>query len=126
MELLGGLHALGDNGHGEGPGKLDDKLQHAGVAALGKGVADKLHVQFQGVDGQGGEHIQGRIARAEVIHLHLKAQHTQGRDGLDDLVGVLGIGRLRDLQQQILRRQPVFPQKLREGFHKAGVEHVHP
>ena len=93
---------------------------------LGKGIADKLHVQLQGVDGQGGEHVQGRVTRAEIVHLHLETKLAQRLDRLDDLVGVLRIGRLRDFKQHILRRQIKLPQKRCECVDKAGVEHVHP
>ena len=55
--LLFRLHTLCDDRDTQVIGNIDDHLQHAGILLVFKSASDKLHVQLQGVDGQGGDHI---------------------------------------------------------------------
>ena len=126
IQLVLCLHTLRDHGHREVVRDLDDDLQHAGILALVKGVADKLHVELEGIDRQGRDHIQGRVPCPEIIHLDPEAQAPQAVDCVNDLLGILGIGGLCDLQKELSRRQAVFLQDLLEGLHEVGVIHIDP
>ena len=123
-KLLRRLHPLGDDRDGEIVRDVDDQLQHAGVLPLTEGVADKLSIQLQRVNGQGRDHIQGRITRAEIIHLDPKALVPERIYRFYDLVGVLRIGRFRDFQQEIALRKAVVADKGAERFDQMRIVHV--
>ena len=124
--LLGGLHALGDGGHLEGIGDVDHRVQHLGVLALLEGVVHELHIHLQGVHRQSGDHVQRRIAAAEVVDFDVEARLPQGVDGADDLGGILGIGGLGDLQQELVGAQVKFPDQSLHVVHQVVVEYIHP
>ena len=109
------MHVLGD---------VDHQLQHAQVPLVLQNVPDKLHVQLQGVDGQGGEHVQGGVAGAEIIHLHPEAEAPEVGHGADDLVGILRVGGLRDLQEVVRGVQAVVQHQGPEFAHQVGVVEV--
>ena len=124
--LLGGLHALGDGGHLQGVGDVDHRIQHLGVLALLEGVAHELHVQLQRVHGQRGDHVQGGIAAAEVVHLDVEARVPKALHRLDDLGGILGVGGLGDLQQELVRRQIELLHQSAHVVHQVVIEDIHP
>ena len=55
-------------------GDVDDDFQHAGIAARFEGIADKVDIQLHRIDRHRGDHMQGRIAGTEVIHLDLETE----------------------------------------------------
>ena len=54
----------------------------------------------------------------------MKSLRPESRDHTDDLLGILRIGRLRDLQMELLRAQAVFREKALQQPQKATVEKV--
>ena len=74
--------------------------------------------------GQGGDHVQRGIARAEVVHFDLESQLSEPADRLDDLPGVLGVGRLGDLEPEIAGSEPVFLKNREQGRNEVGIVHV--
>ena len=80
MKLIFCLNAFGDNRNRQKLCQVDDELQHMRIAARLEGIADKLHVEFHGVDRQSGQHIQRGITRSEIIHLNAETQPPQAHN----------------------------------------------
>ena len=124
--LLFGFHALGDGGHAQVLGNVQDQFQHPDILVLAESVAHEHHVQLQRVDGQMGDHAQRRIPRAEIVHLDLEAVAAQVFHPLHDEVRVVGVGGFRDFQQEFIRRQMMLFQQRQKMIRQFAVEHVHP
>ena len=98
LHLLFGLHAFGNNRNPEILRDVDDQRHQQNVFLVMLNIPDKCPVHLQNVDRHGGEHIQGRITGAEIVHLYRIPLLTQALHNPDHLARVLGIGSLRHLQ----------------------------
>ena len=85
---------------------------------------DKLHIQLQGINRQRGDHIQRRVARAEVIHFNMEAQCPKLLCRVYDLLGILRIGGLRNFQHQVGRCKSVFRKDRFQGSDQVRIIQV--
>ena len=107
---------------------VDNQFDHAHVAGLSKGAPHKAHIQLQGVDWQVRQHPQRGIACAEVIHLDAEA-HAHAAQFLgsgDDLLGIAGIGRFRDLEGEVVGAKAIFRQDVPEHILQVRRQHIDP
>lgn len=86
--------------------------------------SDKLHIQLQSIYRQRGQHIQRRISAAEIVHFDPEAAHAKFIHCFDDLIGIIGIGRFRDLQQKFSMIQAVLCSNVLQDICKMGIEHI--
>ena len=125
--LFGGLHPLGHHPQPHQPRHPDNGFQDA--RALARALLahlQKLHVDLEDVHIHVLEHVQGGVARAEVVHQHGEARLPQSGHRLGDDVKLLGVGALGDLDGDEVGVQPVaLDELLKAGRHVHGVE-VHP
>ena len=89
-------------------GHADDGIQNISAASRRPFLREKFQIDFEDVDGEILEHIEGGVAAAEIVHENLKAYVLQFFRHGDDLLGIFGVSAFRKLQFQKGRRQAVF------------------
>jgi len=98
VRLLGVLDALGDDGQAERFRHADRRLQNADALPLVVVVyAQEVHVELHDVHAHAVQHVERRVAAAEVVDEHGEALFAQALRRLVDLVGVVDVGRFSDL-----------------------------
>src|SRR3569832_2068069 len=85
IQLLAGLHALGDDVELQGLGHRDDRLDDGGVVGVGGHVADEGAVDLQGVDGQAYQITLRGIPGPEIVVGELHARNADFLLGLQQL-----------------------------------------
>ena len=119
------LDTFRDDGNVEIVGDIDDDLKHAGVVAFAERVLDKVHIKLEGVNRECGEHVEGGVAVAKIIHFDTKAAFAEIVDGGDDLIGVLGVCGFGDFEGKFMRIKAVFHENIADGVYKMGIVHIH-
>ena len=89
-------------------GNLQDGIHQMPVPVVIFDTPDQLHIHLENIHRQGREHVQGRIAGSEIIHLQTESPFTQLSQYIHNIRGILHIGRLCDFQVKIIRRQAGF------------------
>ena len=126
LQLLPGLHALRHHAQIQPAGQSHNEPQDSLLHGLGGFASDELHVQLQDVQLHLVEHIEGRIAAAEVIHFNDEAQLPQMLHGAEDLSRVFRIGALGQLQMELGGLHAVFPDDLQQRIRQVGMADVRP
>ena len=86
---------------------------------------DELHVQLDGVHIGVLEHVQRRIAAAEVVHHHREALAVQALNGVFHQRSFFGQHGLGDLGQQELGLQLIFFHKVGEDLRHIQIDDIH-
>ena len=116
--LLLGLHAFGNDPKIDQPGHRDDGFQDAlALARLTALHVQQLHVQLEHIAVEVLQHVERRVAAAEVVHVHREPGHAQLVHELRDNLVVLHVGALGDLDGEQLRVDPVLFHQPFEGIH---------
>ena len=125
-DLLRRFHALGDDGQVQAVGHIHHRFHdlHALAAVLLVHV-DELHVQLDGVHIGVLEHVQRRIAAAEVVHHHREALAVQALNGVFHQRSIFGQHGLGDLGQQELGLQLIFFHKVGEDLRHIQIDDIH-
>src|SRR5581483_3314401 len=83
LQLLRGLHALGEHAQAERVAERDDRLRDRRVAAAFRHRVDEGAVDLYAVHRQAGEVAQAGVAGAEVVHRYLHAELLQALEDGD-------------------------------------------
>lgn len=114
LQLLLCLNALRHHSQIQPFGKTDDKAENILAAVSGRLILNKVHIQLYYIQRKLGEHIQRRVAGAEIVHFNDKAQLSELSHHGNELIGIFRVGGLRNLQMQIRRLQPVFMEHVQQ------------
>lgn len=74
IDLGGDFKAFGDDFHSEIVGQFHHGMKDRGVIAAGGGVADEGAVDLQYINGETMEVGEGRVSRAEIVHVQANAE----------------------------------------------------
>jgi hypothetical protein len=103
LEVLGRLHALGDDLQVHRAGHLHDRRGHFGLLRAGLQACDELAVELELVERQAGEVRERRVARAEVVEREADAQVLELAQRLQGALAAAEQRALRDLERQRAR-----------------------
>ena len=96
-----GLDALGDHERAALAGEGHDREHHGARPAVLDRRGDDGAVDLDEVDGQRAQHLEARVAGADVVERELEAERAQPR-GLRDQDLLAGVGALGDLEHHLL------------------------
>ena len=121
------VHALDDQGNGQGFDHVDNGFQDVdALLLLADGEAEELGVQLDHVHIDGAQHAQGGITAAEVVHHDEETAALQIGHGGPDLAFILHVGGLGDLHLDQGRIHTVFFRQGREHRRHVHREDAHP
>ena len=108
IKLLFRFNTLSNNRNREKRRYLNDDFHHMRVSAFFKGSTDKLHIKLECIDRQSGEHVQGGITGAEIVHLNTETKISEFAHRFDNLSRILRVGRFRHFEHKVGRRKTIF------------------
>ena len=128
VHLLARLHAFGDDGQVQPARHADDRFHD--VLAAPVVAVEEAHVDLQHVDVDVLQHVERRVAAAEVVHEHGEAALGQLVERGHDAIGAFRIGALGDLHLDERRFDAVaLHERMQFGGHvhevDVGARHVH-
>ena len=88
-------------------------------------ITDEFHVHFQCVNGDGGEHVQRRVAGTEVIHFDQESVAPEIFNHIHQLVRVIGVGGFSDLQHELVKLQIILLKQCSELLPQLRIINVH-
>ena len=124
FRLLHGLHALCDDRRSQ-PVCHADNGTNDNAASAADLIAQKDHIQLDDIHFDIFQHVERRIAAAEIIHFHGIAQGLQPGHEPDQKIATADHGALGDLHTQISHRDAIgFPDTLHAFYKIAGIDIV--